>query len=162
MSLGAGSASDDDGARWQRWSDQLPSSVTAMAAATGGHPALYVATADQGVLASDDGRAWRPANGVVNGALPTLRVSSLAFDPRSGDSYVSSSGNVLTGAVYAGTDRGLFKSIDGGSSWTRLSLESDVAAIAVHPGDSQLLMVVDSRGQVFRSDDRGITWPGNG
>jgi photosystem II stability/assembly factor-like uncharacterized protein len=152
--------SEDDGAHWERLSEQTPDSTTALVPASGGHPALYLATSDQGVLASEDGRMWRTANGFVNGALPTQRVTALAFDPRSGDSYAASNGLTLTGALYAGTDRGLFKSIDGGASWTRLPLDTDVLAVAVSPTDSRLMMAIDSRGQVFRSEDRGLTWPG--
>jgi hypothetical protein len=122
---------------------------------------LYLATANQGVLASEDGRIWRPANGVVNGALPTLRITTLAFDPASGDSYSTSTGHTYRGALYAGTDQGLFKSIDAGSSWTRLSLNTDVSALALHPSEPETLMVVDTSGRVFLSNDRGLTWPGD-
>ena len=153
--------SDDAGAHWERLSEQMPEDATGLASGRKGYAALYLSTLSQGVLASEDGRSWRPANGFLNGALPTLRVMAVAFDPNSGETYTSSGGQTYSGTLYAGTDRGLFKSVDAGGSWNRLSLETDVAALAVHPADSRVLLVVDSRGRVFRSEDRGLTWPGD-
>lgn len=152
--------SEDGGAHWALVAAQLPAGVTGLAVWSGGDRALYLATAGQGVFSSVDGRGWGSASGVVTGALPTLRTTALAYDPRSGDRYVSPSGIQLSGALYAGTDRGLFKSIDGGLSWRRLPLQADVAALAVDPANSQVLLVVDSRGRVFQSTDRGVTWRG--
>ena len=134
----------------------LPRQVSGLVVAGGGW--LYLATLDQGVLTSRDGQTWAPASGFVTGALPTLQIAALTFDPRSGDSYLTPTGERLTGALYAGTDQGLFKSVDGGASWTRLPLQTDVKALAVHPSRSETLLVVDSRGRVFRSEDRGLTW----
>jgi photosystem II stability/assembly factor-like uncharacterized protein len=152
--------SDDGGARWRRVGAQAPGAATGLAVASGLRGALYLATADQGVFVSPDGRSWANASGFVNGALPTRRIAALAYDPRSGDSFVMPTGERLAGALYAGTDRGLFKSSDGGGSWTRLPLETDVAALAVNPANSAVLLVVDGRGRVFRSEDRGLTWRG--
>jgi photosystem II stability/assembly factor-like uncharacterized protein len=148
--------SGDGGSHWEQVSPTLPRNVSGLAVASNGW--LYLATFDQGVLTSRDGRAWAPASGFVTGALPTLQIAALAHDAQSGDSYLTPTGERLTGALYAGTDRGLFKSVDGGTSWLRLPLETDVQALAVHPARSDTLLVVDSRGRVFRSGDRGLTW----
>jgi hypothetical protein len=62
-----------------------------------------------GVLGTDDGGAhWTPRNQGLPATTPLPAIYTLAADP-GGD-------NVF----YAGTEAGLFKSLDGGTSWTRL------------------------------------------
>ena len=62
------------------------------------------------------------------------------------------------GALYAGTDRGLFQSLDGGGNWNRLPLQAGIAAVAFDPLNAGVLLSVDTQGRVFRSEDRGFTW----
>ena len=151
--------SSDGAGSWAAVDASAGVQATAIAVMGGAQPRIYVASADQGILGSLDGRTWANASGFVNGALPTRRVNSLIYDQRSGDSYdAGSSSAALTGALYAGTDRGLFQSVDGGSSWTRLALEADVAAVAFDPFKAGVLLAVDAQGRVFRSEDRGVTW----
>ncbi len=154
----------DAGATWATAGPLPAPDVTALVAvpAAPGHPAmLFLASPQEGVLASMDGGAgWDNANGFVNGALPTRRVLSLAYDPNSGDRFEGPAGMTFRGALYAGTDRGLFKTTDGGTTWVRLPLEAAVAAVAASPADSRVLLAVDIQGRLFRSQDRGLTWPG--
>lgn len=156
--------STDGGDSWTRLGAGLPAETTALVAVPGGPNAaatVFAATVQEGVLARADGGAgWANASGFVNGALPTRRVLALAYDPNSGDSYLGPTGNTFRGALYAATDRGLFKSIDAGTSWNRLPLEARLAAVAVSPLDARVVFAVDDGGRLFRSDDRGLTWPG--
>ncbi|HUX88183.1 MAG TPA: hypothetical protein VMW65_14365, partial [Chloroflexota bacterium] len=114
--------------------------------------------AGHGVFASADGRSWVNANGFVNGALPTQTIYAIAFDPHSGDRYVGPSGENLTGALYVGTDVGIFKSIDQGQSWSALPLNHPIAALAVSTSGPHLMLAVDPSGQVYRSEDGGSSW----
>ncbi|MBI2320726.1 MAG: hypothetical protein HYU88_01150 [Chloroflexi bacterium] len=154
--------STDGGRRWTRLTDQVPRTTLALAVAVGGGRVLYLGTLDQGALGSPDGKRWGSANGFAGGLLPTRQVPALVSDPRSGDRYVAPSGQQVTGALYAATDRGLYKSVDGGNSWSRLALTADLAAVAVSPSDSRVLLAVDRAGRVFRSADRGVSWRGDG
>lgn len=157
--------SDDGAATWQQTSPQAPANTTALVAvpAPGGEPravVLFLASATEGVLASaDEGRTWTPASGVLSGALPTRRVASLSFDPLSGEAAATPDGRELRGTLYAGTDRGVFKTIDRGQLWARLPLDADVAAVAAtsRPQGS-LLLAVDREGRVYRSASRGARW----
>jgi predicted nucleic acid-binding Zn ribbon protein len=148
--------SDDGGRTWVRHGSDVPADATSLTLA--GPTTFFLGTAGHGVFASADGRAWSNASGFVNGALPTRVVTSIAVDAASGDRYVAPSGETLTGAVYVGTDRGVFKSIDGGRSWAAMPLHRPVVAVAVDPSGSRLMLAVDPNGQVYRSDDGGNDW----
>jgi hypothetical protein len=54
---------------------------------------------------NDRGETWEPIDGSGDGALPDIPVHSLAIDPRD------------TRRLYAGSDLGVFVSLDGGASW---------------------------------------------
>lgn len=157
--------SEDAGASWAPVAGQrLGAEATSLVVVPAGPASprlLFAGTIGGGVLASgDEGVSWGNASGFVNGALPTTAVRSLAYDPASGDRFEGTGGTRFSGALYAGTDAGLFKSTDGGSSWTRLPLDARVVAVAVTPADSRVLLAVDDQARLFRSDDRGLTWPG--
>lgn len=150
--------SKDGGQTWSTLDAHMPASTRSLAVTADATPTIYLATADQGVLGSTNGHDWSNANGSVNTALPTNDVSALVFDPNSGDRYVGPSGGAITGALYAATNQGLFKSISGGTSWSGLPFHLAAAAVAVSPANSSLIVLVDTSGNVYRSTDRGITW----
>lgn len=85
-----------------------------------------------------------PAAGFRNSGPPGGDVRILAVDPE------------RPGVVYAEAG-GLFRSADGGESWSRLPLEvSPVAALAALPGSGTLLAA--SGKEIYRSLDDGAHW----
>lgn len=150
-------ASRDQGQTWEPVSNQVPVGTVALVTTPGLMEPLFVATRSEGVLAGD-GKSWGKANGSVNSVLPTMDIKALAFDAKSGDRAVMPTGGVMTGALYAGTENGLFKSTDGGGSWNSLPFAAGVQALALDPSNSGTIYVVDRQGRVFRSSDRGLTW----
>ena len=148
--------STNGGLAWERLSIDAPRSTRAMAMMPD-RGLIYLGTTDQGVLAGNGRDGWGSANGFVNGALPTINARAIAYDARSGDSFEGVNG-IFTGALYAGTVLGLFKSVDGGQSWNRLPLAAKVQAVAISRRDPNVITVVDNRGRVFRSADRGLSW----
>ena len=148
--------SDDGGGRWTLVGTAMPTDVDSLTVGPGN--LFYLATSGHGVFASEKGQAWSNASGFVNGALPTPKISAIVYDPRSGDSYAGPNGEHMNGALYVATDRGLFKSIDGGASWSALPLPKPLAALAVGSADSHLIFAIGTDGGVYRSPDGGASW----
>ena len=155
---GAFHASDDDGATWRPLPVVAPPNVTGMAVVEQPDLQIVVSTSTEGVLATGLDRTWRSANGFVNGALPTVNVRSLHYEPNSGDQYVSPTGQTFQGAVYVATDAGVFKSVDGMQSWNRLTLAADVVVVSGSAAAPRELYAIARDGTVFRSRDLGASW----
>ena len=125
---------------------------------------MYAAAATGGVFKSiDHGQTWLP----VFDDQVVLNIGDLAVDPVAPETLYVGTGEANGGHNnYAGG--GLFKSIDGGVSWSLMGLEETVSIgrILIHPTDTQRLYVAAAgsyflphpeRG-VYRSDDGGNTW----
>ena len=100
---------------------------------------------------ADGGVTWTDANV----GLPNAPVWSIQIDPDDPD------------VLFVGTGGGgAFKSIDGGVTWSRLTLPSYVSAVAIDPRDSQTVYGGTDEG-VYRSVDAGASFaragsPGSG
>ncbi len=155
---GAVHASDDDGSTWRSLPVAAPPNVTGLAIVEQPELQIVVSTSTEGVLAAGLDGSWRSANGFVNGALPTVNVRSLHYEPNSGDQYVSPTGQEFQGAVYVATDAGVFKSVDGMQSWNRLVLAADIVVVTGSAAAPRDLYAVARDGTVFRSRDLGASW----
>jgi photosystem II stability/assembly factor-like uncharacterized protein len=105
---------------------------------------LYAGTT-HGVHASTDlGTTWSAAN---QGLANTL-VTALALDP------------AAPATLYAGTERsGIFKTTNGGLTWTRLFDTGKVSALLIDPANSAKLYFSDQFGTgVFKSINAGASW----
>ena len=90
------------------------------------------------------------AEGSPDGAQVFDHVHALAFDPEGR-------------ALWLGAHTGLFRSEDGGLTWTKIELPvtrhaPDVMAIAAHPGDVRTLYVGTHEAGVLKTSDGGATW----
>ncbi len=113
---------------------------------------ILVGTIGQGVMMSaDGGGSWARAS-VRQGMHSDCIVKALVSDPWH------------PGAVYAGTDMGLYKSDDGGAAWRLLDTPmngSMVWSIAIDPVDSSVMFAgtgTPSPPGIFRSADGGKSW----
>jgi photosystem II stability/assembly factor-like uncharacterized protein len=104
-------------------------------------------TPSYGIFKSvDDGDTWQPAN---DSQTSDTCVNQLAIHPDNPD------------IVYAATAaEGLYKTENGGMSWTRLTglSPTDIRAVAIYPPDPNIIYVGTDGYGVYRSDNAGLTW----
>jgi photosystem II stability/assembly factor-like uncharacterized protein len=122
-------------------------------------------TPDRGIYRSmDGGKSWTQ---LLKGTNPTSGASDLSMDP--------SNPRILYAAFWdhqrlpwqvrsGGPGSGIWKSLDGGDSWTRLSeglpkLMGKIG-LAVSPANPERVyaMIEAEKGGMFRSDDAGKNW----
>lgn len=119
-------------------------SIRALAAAPSEAGVVYAVTGRGNVLASSDGAAsWS-----YRGAVPTGYVRRLLVDPARPD------------ILYATTLAGIFRSLDGGNSWSSL-VSGVVWGVAVDPSAPDVLYL-SWDAEVFKSTDGGASWRGTG
>ncbi len=114
----------------------------------------YIASASGGVWKTTNlGASWTP----LTDELSTLNGGAIAV-------YATNPEHVYlgTGEYQTGTNGdGMFKSLDGGSTWTRIATSAQAGSrfsgLAVHPTNSQILHATGSIGYV-RSTNGGTTW----
>ena len=108
---------------------------------------LYAGTIGQSVWRSTDiGKTWHR---VSNGMFPEADIRAIVVDP--------SDSNVL----YAGTEKGVVKTTDGGNNWAQLPSELDsreVWALAIHPTEPDILFAGTCPSAFFKTTDAGKTW----
>jgi len=126
---------------------------------------LWAGTAHGGLWqSSDSGNSWTSASD----AMSSMTVSSLAVDPAYPDIMYAGTGEGRSNDV-ALRGHGIFKSVDGGSSWTLLPLTSPATVgiswshinhIAVSSAGVMLAATSDNshNGFIYRSIDGGQTW----
>ena len=139
---------------------------------------LWNASPDRGIYkTTDGGKSWQLVLKVNN----DTGASDIAIDPESP--------TILYAAMYqrrrtvfgfngSGEGSGLYKSIDGGETWTKITkgmpydtenaatprpdnlLETGRNAIAIYPRDTNIVyaLIEHANGGVYRSNDKGETW----
>ena len=166
----------DGGRTWKPIFDAVPvASIGALAVAPSNPNIIYVATGEQargrGVFKSTDaGATWSNA-----GLAEEHFISSIVVDPKNPDIVIAGA----FGSSVPTEPRGLFKTINGGKSWTKTLADtngsSGVADIEAAPEDGRILYAAlnpppgepgqrdqtgDSR--VYLSTDEGSSWKQTG
>ena len=92
---------------------------------------------------TDRGATWSKADA----GIPNTTIWSIAVDP------------VHPGTLYAGSgDSGAFKTLDGGASWTPLTIQPVVWSLAVDPVHPEVVYAGVNGDGVFKSTDAGTTF----
>ena len=175
-SVGGGlSRSIDGGQNWTTLTSSLPGSTSSLGLAIYAlaiNPlntsTLYAATSSGVLKTTDGGVTWTTVNsGLPRGVLqtpnfniqgrpllplaPTEPVQALAIAPANPTS------------LYAGTPRGVFKTTNGGQSWTASGLATQsLYTFAISPANPSTLYAGTQDGGVFQSTDGGQTWASSG
>lgn len=149
-----------------RWTAIGPNNIPGRTRAIAVHPSdgnrIWVGTVAGGIwYTSDGGGSWR----AVNDFAANLAITSIVIDPANTDLLYASTGEGFFNAdsIKGG---GVYKSLDGGQTWIRLSAtdpSSDsnwnyVNRLAVHPTSSGILLSANRDAGVYRSADGGTTW----
>jgi photosystem II stability/assembly factor-like uncharacterized protein len=105
----------------------------------------------------DAGASWFP----LDDFMPNLAISCMALDPVNPDILYAGTGERF-GAANGVQGAGIFKTTDGGTSWTQLPSTTSpqfyfVNRLAISPANSLVLLAATSSG-IFRSTDGGTTW----
>lgn len=139
--------STDGGVSWQPLPTSPTSDVTSLAGGRG--ETLFVGDARGMVYRTDDGgRTWQAGNLGAG-----MQVTGLAFDTPTGTLYAA--------AAMTGMNHGMLHRLPANAAlWEQVPFTGAGVplAIAVSPHDSQTLLLVNERGEVYRSRDAGATW----
>ncbi len=145
--------SGNGGRTWVATNTGLIRTVVSVLAIDPSAPATLYAGTPEGVFKSTDGGGnWR----AMNRGLTTLNVDTLAIDPRTPST-------LYAGAVVyfcEEVDSCLFKSTDGGNSWSALHVSSPnpyPRALAIDPVTPTTIYVGSYEG-IFKSIDGGGSW----
>ena len=147
----------------------------------------YAATQSGMFKSSDGGQSWLISNsGIAPTPAGYFGVNDMVVDPQSGNIYIAPNylqksvdgGNSWgrTGwvtenpqalklaldpktptTVYAGSNQGVYKSIDGAVTWKYMAGNSPVYALAIDPGNPSVLYRAVASG-IYKTTDGGLTW----
>ena len=158
----------DAGSSWANKTPDVPNlAISWMVMAESDHNIMYAATGEgyEGALgikgsgiykSTDHGETWAllPST-VLNDDFHM--VNRIVVDPDNPDILLAATSNVVN--EEADFDSGIFKSIDGGSSWTRTLFGADwVQQIVATPNDFNVLYAAVHSFGIFKSTDAGETW----
>ena len=91
---------------------------------------------------TNSGKNWTQVN---NLNITYTYIKDIAVDPAS------------TSIIYVATNIGVYKSPDGGSTWTAPTREFDAKCVKVYPNNPKIVFAGGRTG-VYYSSDRGKTW----
>lgn len=115
---------------------------------------IYVGAAAGGIFkTTDGGDNWLP----IADDLAYLAISDITIDPNLNTTIYAGTGDLnITGTPHIGN--GVYKSIDGGNSWTHKGLADEciISRIIVDPSDSQVVYAAAMGKPFIRNNARGL------
>ena len=163
-----GSPAPAAGIASNRWTALGPGNVAGRIRSLVIHPTntqkIWAGSVSGGIwTTSDGGASWNP----VNDYQQNMIISSLVIDPTNSNVMYAGTGESVYANLTANISQGagVFKSTDGGTTWTRLpstdpALDQSwefVNRLAVHPTNGNIILAATEFG-IWRSADAGTTW----
>ena len=144
-----------------RWKQR----IAAVVQAAGDPNVLFARGPEMGLLRSDDrGETWQPVNEGLDQELAAMPVRSVAVHPTNSSIVLRGGGRVVDGTLQSG----LWRSTDGGRSWTLVTRRIDFdgrgptvffgEVIAFCPQDPGMAVAAGETSGLFISRDAGQTW----
>ena len=172
----------DGGSNWTPLTDnQVTLAMGSIAVAPTNHLRIYAGTGEannsadsdhgEGILVSSDGGAtWTLET--AGGAFAGTAIGQIAVDPTNADvAYAALGGYYPQNGIFA-SQNGIWKTTDGGATWTNLTTGVDAdssatiwSAVVVDPNTPSIIYAAigdlfDTHGDtgIYRSTDSGTTW----
>ena len=110
------------------------------------HTLIYVGAEASGLYRKEAGESrWE---NLTRGMAPSAQARTIAIHPQNPK------------IVFAGTQRGVYRSKDQGDNWERMNLTEGrvVWSIKFHPNDPNVMFLGTEGSEVFKSEDAGENW----
>ena len=107
---------------------------------------VYVGAEVSGLYRKEAGDAhWE---NLTRGMAPSAQARSIAIHPENQD------------VIFAGTQRGVYRSKDRGDNWERMNMTEGrvVWSLKFHPNNPQVMFLGTEGSEVFKSEDGGDNW----
>ncbi len=111
-----------------------------------GNTLIYVGAEVSGLYRKESGEAhWE---NLTRGMAPSAQVRTIAIHPDNPN------------VIFAGTQRGVYRSKDRGDNWERMNLTEGrvVWSLKFHPGDPNTMFLGTEGSEIFKSVDGGENW----
>lgn len=119
---------------------------------------LYACSASGGIfITTNSGTTWTPLTGSF---LPGVQFGCLAIDPGNTNIMYAGTGEPTYAQVYGWSGYGVFKSTDGGASWSVMNSGMGnlvVLDIIMNPSNTQELVACTKDG-IFKTTNGGTNW----
>jgi photosystem II stability/assembly factor-like uncharacterized protein len=154
---------EDGGATWENVHGGIHDDVHSVAVNTRNGAHVYAATRHGFGRSEDYGRTWRQIDGFEGQGYSR----PLAVDPERPQRLFTAAATTGPGGFSrpgVGAECGIFRSDDGGLTWTRLTnglparFQPYVDAIGLDPAQPEHVALADRDGHIFESRDAGESW----
>lgn len=153
---------EDGGRTWENIHGGIHDDVHTVAVNPRDGLVVYAATRHGFGRSEDHGRTWKRIDGFEGQGY----ARPLAVDLRNPDRLYTAAATVGPGGFRRpqGSECGIFRSVDGGLTWTRLAngiperFGPYVDALGVHPERPAHVALGDNQGHLFESEDGGESW----
>ena len=128
---------------------------------------LFAGTVNGGIWRTENARDELPSWEPLTDDLPSLAIGALAFSPLDTQVLYAGTGSFSSAGFDGGVGAGLYKSSDGGDTWTVLAQQTfafrrmkSVVPTALTTAAGQVVLVgtFNDGGGVYRSQDGGVTF----